>query len=95
MIIGISGKAESGKDTAANMLKILYGNPNISYEDYNNKNYNKFADIEVIHFADILKETAMTMCVLSEEDVCTQHDKKRKIEWLGKNVRELLQKIVT
>ena len=51
MIIGISGKAESGKDTAANMLKILYGNPNISYEDYNNKNYNKFADIEVIHFA--------------------------------------------
>ena len=36
MIIGISGKAESGKDTAANMLKILYGNPNISYADYNN-----------------------------------------------------------
>ena len=95
MIIGISGKAESGKDTAANMLKILYGNPNISYEDYNNKNYNKFADIEVIHFADILKETAMTMCVLSEEDVCTQHGKKRKIEWLGITVRELLQKLGT
>ena len=95
MIIGISGKAESGKDTAANMLKILYGNPNISYEDYNNKNYNKFADIEVIHFADILKETAMTMCVLSEEDVYTQHGKKRKIEWLGITVRELLQKLGT
>ena len=95
MIIGISGKAESGKDTAANMLKILYGNPNISYEDYNNKNYNKFADIEVIHFADILKETAMTMCVLREEDVCTQHGKKSKIEWLGITVRELLQKLGT
>ena len=39
MIIGISGKAESGKDTAANMLKILYGNPNISYEDYNLSTY--------------------------------------------------------
>ena len=35
------------------------------------------------------------MCVLSEEDVCTQHGKKRKIEWLGITVRELLQKLGT
>ena len=29
MIIGISGKAGSGKDTAAKMLEVLYANPDI------------------------------------------------------------------
>lgn len=95
MIIGISGKAGSGKDTAAKMLEVIYGNPGISYEDYKNKNYKGFADIQVVHFADMLKETAMTMCILGEDDVNTQYGKKQTIEWLGITVRELLQKLGT
>ena len=95
MIIGISGKAGSGKDTAARMLEIIYANPEISYEDYCNRNYSKFADISITHFADTLKDTAMTMCVLGEWDVNTQEGKKRTIDWLGITVRELLQKLGT
>ena len=33
MIIGISGKAKSGKDEAAKMLEVIYANPNISYDE--------------------------------------------------------------
>ena len=95
MIIGISGKAESGKDTAAKMLEVIYGNPGISYEDFKNKNYKGFVDIQTVHFADMLKETAMTMCILGEDDVNTQYGKKQTIEWLGITVRELLQKLGT
>ena len=95
MIIGISGKAESGKDTAAKMLEVIYGNPGISYEDFKDKNYKGFADIQTVHFADMLKETAMTMCILGEDDVNTQYGKKQTIEWLGITVRELLQKLGT
>ena len=95
MIIGISGKAESGKDTAAKMLEVIYGNPGISYEDFKDKNYKGFADIQTVHFADMLKETAMTMCILGEDDVNTQAGKKQTIDWLGITVRELLQKLGT
>lgn len=91
MIIGISGKAGSGKDTAAKMLEVLYANPDISYEDFSNKKYNKFADIITVHFADILKETVQTLFGIGEWETDTQEGKKTTISWIGKTVRELLQ----
>ena len=93
MIIGISGKAGSGKDTAAKMLEVLYANPDISYEDFANKRYKNFADIQIVHFADALKETAQVLFRLGEWETNTQEGKKTTIDWIGKTVRELLQGI--
>ena len=91
MIIGISGKAGSGKDTAAKMLEVLYANPDISYEDFSNRKYKNFADIQIVHFADILKETVQVLFEIGEWETNTQEGKKTTIEWIGKTVRELLQ----
>lgn len=93
MIIGISGKAGSGKDTAAKMLEVLYANPDISYEDFANKRYKNFADILIVHFADALKEAAQVLFRLGEWETNTQEGKKTTINWIGKTVRELLQGI--
>ena len=93
MIIGISGKAGSGKDTAAKMLEVLYANPNISYEDFANKRYKNFADIQIVHFADSLKETTQVLFRIGEWETNTQEGKKTTINWIGKTVRELLQGI--
>lgn len=93
MIIGISGKAGSGKDTAAKMLEVLYANPNISYEDFANRKYENFADIQVMHFADILKETVQVLFGIGEWETNTQEGKKVTISWIGKTVRELLQEV--
>jgi len=91
MIIGISGKAGSGKDTAAKMLEILYANPDISYEDFANRKYRKFADIQRVHFADTLKETVQALFGIGEWETNTQEGKKSTVSWIGKTVRELLQ----
>ena len=93
MIIGISGKAGSGKDTAAKMLEVLYANPDISYEDFANRRYKNFADIQIVHFANALKETAQVLFRLGEWETNTQEGKKTTIDWIGKTVRELLQGI--
>ena len=93
MIIGISGKAGSGKDTAAKMLEVLYANPDISYEDFANKRYKNFADIQIVHFADSLKETTQVLFRIGEWETNTQEGKKTTINWIGKTVRELLQGI--
>ena len=93
MIIGISGKAGSGKDTAAKMLEVLYANPDISYEDFANKRYKNFADIQIVHFADSLKETVQVLFRIGEWETNTQEGKKTTINWIGKTVRELLQGI--
>ena len=91
MIIGISGKAGSGKDTAAKMLEVLYANPDISYEDFANKRYKNVADIQTVHFADSLKETAQVLFGIGEWETNTQEGKKKTINWIDKTVRELLQ----
>ena len=93
MIIGISGKAGSGKNTAAKMLEVLYANPDISYEDFANKRYKNFADIQIVHFADSLKETAQVLFRIGEWETNTQEGKKTTINWIGKTVSELLQGI--
>ena len=95
MIIGISGKAKSGKDEAAKMLEVIYANPDISYDDYKNKRYKNFVDVQIVHFADSLKDVAMAACALGIDDVSTQGGKNQTIEWLGITVRELLQKLGT
>ena len=98
MIIGISGKALSGKDTSANMLEKLYAHPDMTYESYEKKSQEyhwSYAPVTITHFADSLKEAAMTLCILGDWDVNTQEGKKQKIEWLGITVRELLQKLGT
>ena len=79
MIIGISGKAGSGKDTAAKMLEVLYANPDISYEDFSNRKYKNFADIQIVHFADILKETVQVLFGIGEWETNTQEGKKTTI----------------
>ena len=91
MIIGISGKAGSGKDTVAKMLEVLYANPDISYEDFSNRKYKNFADIQIVHFADSLKETTQVLFRIGEWETNTQEGKKTTINWIGKTVRELLQ----
>ena len=93
MIIGISGKAGSGKDTAAKMLEVLYANPDISYEDFANRRYKNFADIQVVHFADILKETVQVLFAIGEWETNTQEGKRVTVDWIGKTVRELLQEV--
>ena len=93
MIIGISGKAGSGKDTAAKMLEVLYANPDISYEDFANRKYKNFADIQVVHFADILKETVQVLFAIGEWETNTQEGKRVTVDWIGKTVRELLQEV--
>ena len=93
MIIGISGKAGSGKDTVAKMLEVLYANPDISYEDFANRRYKNFTDIQIVHFADTLKETAQVLFRIGEWETNTQEGKKTTSNWIGKTVRELLQGI--
>jgi len=98
MIIGISGKAFAGKDTSADMLDKLYFQSNMTYEYYDKnfkERYKSYSPITIVHFADVLKETAKVMCNLSNYDVTTQEGKKKNIEWLGITVRELLQKLGT
>ena len=95
MIIGISGKAESGKDTAAEMLEVIYGNPEITFDDYCSKNYNRFANVNTVHFADTLKEATQTLLHVGAWETNTQKGKKTTITWLGMTVREFLQKFGT
>lgn len=96
MIIGISGKAGSGKDTAASMLEWIYSNPGKTCEDYEkHSSNNKYADVNISHFADILKEAVRHLLVVDEWATNTQEGKKSHIEWLGMTVREFLQKFGT
>lgn len=96
MIIGISGKAGSGKDTAAQMLKWIYNNPGKTWQDCCNTPINsRYADINVAHFADALKEATQHMLVVSDWETNTQEGKMTYIDWLGMTVREFLQKFGT
>lgn len=83
-IIGISGKAGSGKDTLAKYLRDIL--PHVDNVPY----------YEIVHFADLLKEAVQTTCVLDDWHTQTQEGKKTELEWLdGMTVREVLQKFGT
>lgn len=83
-IIGISGKAGSGKDTLAKFLQEIL--PHID----------NIPCYEIVHFADPLKEAVETACMLDTWYTRTQEGKKTELEWLDKmTVREVLQKFGT
>ena len=107
MIIGISGKAQSGKDTVCKMIvyTIWYYNCSqrlqpFSLEHYNNT-YEKFGDVidftywYKTSFANKLKQCLSNILDVSISKFEDNEFKKSEIEWLGITVRELLQKFGT
>ena len=107
MIIGISGKAQSGKDTVCKMIvyTIWYYNYSqrlqpFSLEHYNNT-YEKFGDVidftcwYKTSFANKLKQCLSNILNVSISKFEDNEFKKSKVEWLGITVRELLQKFGT
>ena len=107
MIIGISGKAQSGKDTVCKMIvyTIWYYNCSqrlqpFSLEHYNNT-YEKFGDVidftcwYKTSFANKLKQCLSNILNVSISKFEDNKFKKSEVEWLGITVRELLQKFGT
>lgn len=107
MIIGISGKAQSGKDTVCKMIvyTIWYYNysqrlQTFSLEHYNNT-YEKFGDVidftcwYKTSFANKLKQCLSNILNVSISKFEDNEFKKSEVEWLGITVRELLQKFGT
>lgn len=107
MIIGISGKAQSGKDTVSKMIvyTVWYYNCSrhlqpFSLEHYNNT-YKKFGDVidftywYKTSFANKLKQCLSNILNVSISEFEDNDFKKSEVEWLGITVRELLQKFGT
>ena len=107
MIIGISGKAQSGKDTVCKMIvyTIWYYNysqrlQTFSLEHYNNT-YEKFGEVidftcwYKTSFANKLKQCLSNILNVSISKFEDNEFKKSEVEWLGITVRELLQKFGT
>lgn len=94
MIIGISGKAQAGKDTTAGMLQVLLTNPDITWKMYETDVC--FAwDHPIVHYADLLKEISQEMLDMPFSDFNSQEVKQQRIDWLGMTVRDFLQKLGT
>lgn len=107
MIIGISGKAQSGKDTVCKMIvyTIWYYNYSqrlqpFSLEHYNNT-YEKYGEVidftcwYKTSFANKLKQCLRNILNVSISKFEDNEFKKSEVEWLGITVRELLQKFGT
>ena len=108
MIIGISGKAQSGKDTVCKMIVYTLWYYNYSQrlkpfgiEHYNNT-YERFGDVidftshwYKTSFADKLKQCLSIILRTSRSKFEDNEFKKSEVEWLGITVRELLQKFGT
>ena len=104
-IIALSGKMQSGKNTAAYIIQYLIDKNKIGYnnkdteEDFNNYIKNKHY-LKCIHqqkaFADKLKDIVRILINCSREDLENQKFKEKKL-WYFNNLspRELLQKIGT
>ena len=95
MIIGIAGKAQSGKDTTAMMLQSLIAHPEMTWDMYWNSDIVFTSDHFVVHYADLLKEVSQEMLNMPFEDFYSQEVKQSRIEWLDMTVREFLQKLGT
>lgn len=104
MIIGVSGKAQSGKDTVSKMIAytIWYYNYSQRLEPFGIDHYNSHqyaiwrTDWYHNSFANKLKQCLSI--VLNTNTVSQFEDnefKKSEVEWLGITVRELLQKFGT
>ena len=104
MIISISGKIGSGKDTVGSIIQYLTETPN-----YNTKNsYKKWLILkqfsrhnpnnwQIKKFADKLKDIACMMLSCTREQLEDQEFKKTVLgpEWNNMTVREFLQKLGT
>jgi hypothetical protein len=80
MIIGFSGKKQSGKDTAIREILGVFG---------------KVRPIRVVRFADELKRIVTTCFDVRPSDFETEEGKQRRVHPSYKTVRELLQIIGT
>lgn len=97
MIIGITGYAGSGKDTAATLLKYLLkgDKPKDAAYRYVENYVTDSWLVKIKRFATPVKAIAaylLDVSVLQFED---RDFKEQHIDWLGMSVRELLQKIGT
>lgn len=104
MIIGISGKAQSGKDTVCKMIAytIWYYNYSQRLEPFGIDHYNsnQYAiwriDWYRNSFANKLKQCLDIILNTSSISLFEDNEfKKSEIDWLGMTVRELLQKFGT
>lgn len=98
MIIGISGKAQAGKDTIGSMLAYFIKSDNNDYEEYLSKDpENWYSLYKHKYFALPLKEIiANNVLRCNLNYLNDQYFKKLKLPWLdGMTVRELLQKFGT
>jgi len=97
MIIGISGKAQAGKDTTARMINFLRWYPNASWCTYRDSGLFPF-DFEdnIVHFADLLKYVAERMLSVPVYTMQSMEGKSMTFDWLdGMTGREFLQKLGT
>src|SRR5690554_6133721 len=82
MIIGVSGKALSGKDTVANIIQWLILNEEknieIAFEDF--EKYSKASDWKVVKFADKLKDMVCILLGCTREQL---EDREFKESTLG------------
>jgi hypothetical protein len=104
MIISISGKIGSGKDTVGTIVQYLVHTEGIvdlkyfkefsSHSDFNRKNFSKW---QIKKFADKLKDIACMLISCTREQLEDQEFKKTVLgpEWNNMTVREFLQKLGT
>ena len=107
MIIGISGKAQSGKDTVCKMMvyTLWYYNYSQRLSPFGIEHYNEQVlqyynlinriDWYQTSFADKLKQCLSIILRTSRSAFEDNEFKKCNIAWLGISVRELLQKFGT
>ena len=108
MIIGISGKAQSGKDTVCKMIVYTLWYYNYSQRlkpfgiEHYYTTYERFGDVidftshwYKTSFADKLKQCLSIILRTSRSKFEDNEFKKSEVEWLGITVRELLQKFGT
>lgn len=87
MLIGITGKINSGKDTIGAIIQYLIdykaGPGNYSYEDWLSKGYNKWSKYEVKKFADTLKDMVCLLIYCTREQLEDQEFKNTPLgpEW--------------
>ena len=102
MLIGISGKAQSGKDTFARFFMYEYGvrtGRKFSYKPmhYGMEGMQSTSGIEVRKFADKLKEMVTLLTGIGKEQLEHEDVKSTALgeEWDGITPREMLQKLGT
>ena len=99
MLIGISGKAQSGKNTVANMLSYLYwSDKNKSIPDFHT--YLQYSDktwegLQQHSFGENLKKCLSICCGQSLSNFEDINFKNSKVSWLDMTYRQLLQKFGT